>query len=97
MFDAKDLAYLDPKYFTIIYTDVYDVTIRSKNTGHYWSLHSPDCPDRGVVVIFHSHHAEPYHAHGRASSLRQAVRSIQSHDRWQMKGRPGTRRDKNDT
>lgn len=33
MFDANDLAYLDPKYFNIIYKDVYDVTIRSRNTG----------------------------------------------------------------
>lgn len=88
MFDADDLAYLAPKYFTIIYTDVYDVAIRSKNTGHYWSLHSPAYSEKGFVAIFHSHHAEPYHAHGWASSLRQAVRSIRSHDRWQIEGRP---------
>lgn len=88
MFDANDLACLDPKYFNIIYEDVYDVTIRSKNTGHYWSLHSPEYPERGVVIIFHSHRAEPFHAHGRANSLRQAVKRIQSHDRWQLKGRP---------
>lgn len=92
MFDAKDLACLDPRYFTIIYTDVYDVTVRSKNTGHYWSLHNPEYPVSGQVIIFHSHHADPtgripYHLHGRAKSMRQAVRSIQSHDWWQMRGR----------
>lgn len=43
----------------------------------------------GQVIIFHAHSGRiPYHLHGRAGSLRQAVRSIQSHDRWQLKGRP---------
>jgi len=36
MFDAKELDSLDPKYFTIICNDIYDVTIKSNNTGHYW-------------------------------------------------------------
>lgn len=88
MFDMKELDSLDQQYFTVLYKDVYDVTIRSKNTGHYWSLHSPDCPEQGVVIIFHFHRYEPFHAHGRANSLRQAVKSIKSHDRWQLQGRP---------
>ena len=92
MFDAKELASLDDRYFVIIYRDPYDVTIRSKNTGHYWSLHNPEYPVPRQVIIFHSHHADktgrvPFHLHGRANSLRQAVRSIQRHDRWQMNGR----------
>lgn len=92
MFNTQELASLDPKYFTIIYRDPYDVTIRSNNTGHYWSLHSPDYPTEGTVIIFHTHFAScPYHQHGRANSLRQAVRSVQSHDRWQLKGRPKRR------
>ena len=40
MFSNEDLQYLDPKYFSIITTDAYDVTIMSRNTGHYWYLHS---------------------------------------------------------
>jgi len=93
MFDAKELASLDDRYFVIIYRDPYDVTIQSKNTGHYWSLHNPEYPVSGQVIIFHSHHTDksgrvPFHLHGRANSLRQAVRSIQRHDRWQMQGRP---------
>ena len=93
MFDAKELESIDSRYFTIIYRDAYDVTVRSNNTGHYWSLHNPEYPVSGQVIIFHSHHADrtgsvPYHLHGRANSLRQATKSIKSHDRWQMKGRP---------
>ena len=39
MFSNEDLKCLDPKYFSIIDTDAYDVTIMSRNTGHCWYLH----------------------------------------------------------
>ena len=35
MFDAKELESLDATYFTVLYKDPFDVTIRSKNTGHF--------------------------------------------------------------
>ena len=38
MFDVKELESLDERYFSVIYKDLYDITIRSKNTGHFWSL-----------------------------------------------------------
>ena len=42
-----------------------------------------------LFVIFHAHSpAMPYHQHGRANTLGQAVRSIKNHDKWQLKGRP---------
>ena len=89
MFSNEDLKCLDPEYFNIITTDAYDVTIMSRNTGHYWYLHNPEYPEQGTVIIFHKHKAShPYHQHGRANTLRQAVRSIRGHDRWQMNGRP---------
>ncbi len=87
MFDMNELESLDTTYFSVLYKDPFDITIRSKNTGHFWSLHSPDCPENNVVVIFHSHHAEPFHMHGRTHTLRQAVRGIKRHDKWQMNGR----------
>ncbi len=72
MFDMKELESLDTAYFTVLYKDPFDITIRSKNTGHFWSLHSPECPE-SVVVIFHSHHAEPY-PYARSSSYIAAGR-----------------------
>ena len=92
MFSNEDLKCLDPKYFNIIAVNEYDVTIQSYNTGHYWYLHNPEYPEKGTVIIFHSHHADRkgrirYHMHGRANTLRQAVRSIRGHDQWQMNGR----------
>lgn len=57
MFDASDLKCLDPKYFLIINVNEYDVTVMSRNTGHYWYLHNPEYPEKGTVVIFHKHRA----------------------------------------
>lgn len=68
--------------------DDYDVTIMSRNTGHYWYIHNCEWPDVGSVVVFHKHrYQHPYHQHNRANTLSQAVRSIKRHDRWQMNGR----------
>ena len=58
MFSNEDLKCLDPEYFNIITTDAYDVTVMSRNTGHYWYLHNPEYPEQGTVIIFHSHHAD---------------------------------------
>ena len=88
MFDAESLAKLDADYFNVIVADGRDVTIQSKNTGHYWYLHNTEYPAEGNCVIFHKHKAShPYHLHGRAGTLPQAVRSIKKHDKWQMNGR----------
>lgn len=44
-----------------------------------------DYPTEGNCVIFHKHKAShPYHLHGRAGTLPQAVRNIKKHDKWQM-------------
>lgn len=48
MFNSEDLKCLDPKYFNIITTAAYDVTIMSRNTGHYWHLHNPEYPEHGA-------------------------------------------------
>ncbi len=88
MFSNEDLKCLDQAYFSIIVTDAYDVTIKSRNTSHYWYLHNPEYPEQGTVIIFHKHKvSHPYHRHGRANTLRQAVLGIRKHDEWQMNGR----------
>ena len=48
MFSQEELNLVDPKYFNIILLDPYDVTVQSRNTGHYWILHST-----GVTVKQH--------------------------------------------
>lgn len=88
VFNTEDLRALDPKYFTIIAVGDYDMTIMSRNIGHIWYIHNLEYPGEGSYVIFHKHKAShPYHQHGRASTLKQAVKSIQSHNKWKMNGR----------
>ena len=86
--EKEDLECLDPGYFEIIYMDDRDVTIMSRNTRHMWYIHNPEYPLMGSCIIFHKHKvSHPYHQHGRSNTLRQAVRSIKSHDKWQLGGR----------
>ena len=89
MISSEDLKCLDPGFFNIIAVDDYDVTVMSRNTGHYWYLHSPEYPGEGTaVIIFHKHkYSHPYHQHGRTNTLRQAVRGIKSHDKCKMGGK----------
>lgn len=88
MFSREDLECLDLEYFEIIYMDDRDVTIMSRNTRHMWYIHNPKYPLMGSCIIFHKHKvSHPYHQHGRSNTLRQAVRSIKKHDKWQMGGR----------
>lgn len=92
MFSAEELNSLDRKYFNVIAANKYDVTIISRNTGHYWYLYNPEYPKQGTVIIFHLHNADKTgrvgsHLHGRANTLRQVVRSIRRHDKWQMNER----------
>lgn len=88
MFQVSEFQKLGASYFNIILTGDYDVTIQSKNTGHYWYLHNTEYPAEESSIIFHKHKAShPYHRHGKSENLRQAIRSIKGHDVFQMNGR----------
>lgn len=74
VFTTEELQAIDAKYFRMIVLDPYDLTIQSKCTGHYWYLHSTGYPSDGSCIIFHKHrYQHPYHQHGRARTLRQAM------------------------
>ena len=88
MFSEQELASLDRSYFSVICADAYDVTVISKNTGHTWYIQNAEYPEKGSCIIFHKHKtSHPYHQHGRARSLRRAVRDIKQHDEFQLNGR----------
>lgn len=88
MFTAKELASLDRKYFTVIIADEYDVTLISNNTRHVWFLRSVELPEQPICLIYHKHHvSHPYHMHGKTRTLRQAIKGIKQHDKFQLNGR----------
>ncbi len=54
---------------------------------YIWYIYNMEYPGEGKCIIFHKHRAsQPYHQHGGARSLGQAVRSIMGHDAFQMNG-----------
>lgn len=55
MFSEKHLQEIDPSYFNVLVQDAYDVTIQSRNTGHYWYLHCCEFPTEENCIIFHKH------------------------------------------
>lgn len=70
MFDYSQLQQVDPKYFSIILLDPYDVTVMSRNTGHYWIIHNSEYPQEGSCVIYYMHRfSQSYYQHKRARSL----------------------------
>ena len=93
VFSERELKGLDRGYFNIIMANDYDLTLMSKNTGHYWYLHNPEYPEEGTVIIFHRHNGQlPYHLHSKSSTLSQAVKQIKAHDAFQLNGRRPVRR-----
>lgn len=88
MFDEISLKKIDAKYFNIILLDNKDIMLQSRNTGHYWYLHCTEYPEEQSLIIFHKHFFRcPYHQHGKANTLNQAVRSIKEHDKFQLEVR----------
>ena len=88
MFNSEEINALDRSYFDVIDSNEYDVTIKSRNTGHYWYRHNPEYPESGTIILFHRHNGNlPYHFQRHEKNLRAAVRYIRRHDRFQMNGR----------
>ena len=88
MFSAEELNSLDRRYFNVIAANDYDVTVMSRNTGHYWYMHNPEYPEAGTIILFHRHSGDlPYHYQKREKNLKSAVRYIRRHDRFQLNGR----------
>lgn len=88
MFNSINLELLDKRYFNIIMIEPRDITVQSKNTGHYWYIHNTEYPSKESCVIYHKHkYSHPYHHHGSGNSLSQVISCIKSHDCWQLRGR----------
>ena len=52
MFDEISLKKIDAKYFNIILLDNKDITLQSRNTGHYWYLHCTEYLEEQSLIIF---------------------------------------------
>ena len=95
MITTEELKKVEGNYFEVLQTGAFAVTLRSKNTGHYWHLIKGKYPIFRHFVIYHKHNAsDAYHAQGTACDLKAAVSGIKSHDEFQMNGRKKARKGK---
>ena len=84
MFTQQQLNSIDRKYFIVFEASPYFVTVKSRNTRHFWRIHygNKSC------TIFHSHQGDGnYHEHGKGSCLAACLTKIQKHDTYQLKHR----------
>ena len=62
MIDQVDIDFIDENHFEIIGKKPYTLVIRSRSTGHYWSLLEQVYNGHRTFQICHKHkEAEPYH------------------------------------
>ena len=95
MITKEELNELKESYFEVLQAGAFAITLKSKNTGHFWHLLEREYPTFRHFVIYHKHNAaDAYHAQGTACDLATAVSGIMSHDEFQMNGRKKARKGK---
>ncbi len=53
MITTEELKKVEGNYFEVLQTGAFAVTLRSKNTGHYWHLIEREYPTFRHFVIYH--------------------------------------------
>lgn len=96
MFTREELDTINTKYFQILQLGGYAVTLKSRYTGHCWHIVSQDYVGQTGCQIFHTHkQGIPYHEHGRANSLKTAIKKIKNHDAASLRSKDaGMRKNK---
>lgn len=95
MITKQELKEVEGGYFDVLQASAFAVTLKSRNTGHYWHLLEREYPTFRHFAIYHRHNASAaYHAHGTARNLAAAVSDIRSHDEFQLGGRKMRRKGK---
>ena len=85
MITSADISSIDTSYFEIAEVKDYTLTLRSKNTGHYWALLERIANGHRTFLISHRHHEkDSYHfqnIRGNADgSIHAAIEYIMHHD-----------------
>lgn len=85
MFSISELRQIDKNYFEVHDATAYQVTVKSRCTGHFWHMLSREYNGKTSVVIYHKHHSyDEYHMHGNAWTLEKAFAAIRRHDSYQQ-------------
>ncbi len=91
MFTKQELKKIDRKYFEILRKSAFYVDLKSKNTGHSWSIYSRqlDTKTRSLIIRHKHHDKDEYHEQLRyhPRTIEQAQSMIKAHDKWHLNGR----------
>ena len=88
MFKESELRLIEESYFKLLSCNPFCVTIRSRNTGHFWHIVVKEYKTYRSFEIWHRHGTGgEYHLHGHAGSFEKVLISIREHDEFQRNGR----------
>lgn len=84
MFTRREMQLFGGGYFSIIRIEDKYIEIKSLNTKHQWIVFKKSIDSDRPVTLYHKHTADTkyYHKHWEAWTVKQAVESIKSHDRY---------------
>ena len=95
MITKEELKEVEENYFEVLQAGAFAVTLKSKNTGHYWHLLEREYPTFRHFMVYHKHNdSDEYHAQGTACDMAAALTEIKAHDEFQMNGRRKARKGK---
>ncbi len=84
MFTQSHLNTIDRAYFHVFEASPISVTLKSKNTRHFWKVRI----EKKHIVLYHSHQGDGnYHVQCNVLNLASAMKKIKQHDRYQLKHR----------
>ena len=81
MFNSQDLSLFQTDYFCNFAYKRGLIEVRSKNTGHWWTLARLDMPRSTMVLIKHKYPGDNgYHKQCHVHTFIKAVKVIKEHD-----------------
>ena len=99
MFNINDFEKIDRLYFDVVFKTCYNIRIKSKNTGHFWSIYAKDLNDKyKSIEVWHQHRAtdRPHLQPGfHPMSVKEAQELIKSHDKYVINVRSKQKRRSN--
>ena len=84
MFTLQQLNTIDRVYFHVFEASPLSVTLKSKNTRHFWKVNI----EGNKTVLYHSHQGDGnYHVQCMVKGLDSAIKKVKEHDHFQLRHR----------
>jgi len=88
MYKYSEFDQIDREYFDVINTTLYNIALKSKNTGHTWNINCENLTwGKRKLVVYHKHNDnDSFHLqrHMSPKSVAHAQKLIKEHDEWYL-------------